>query len=194
MVPQERPPLVTFKYLPVEDRTKSLSEGKYGSRDVAFVDVVRPGSKDVFTAEAEAWLKRLSEDARQGRAPQEWASGFREMFERWKRGEEIPVEGTPIKNWPVISPSMQAAIVKAGFRTVEELAAAGDAEIGSIGIGSLDVRQKARLFLEAANGPGKLTARVEAAEVENKSLRTLVEEQSKELKRLAGLMGEKAKA
>lgn len=190
---QERPPLVTFEYRPVEDRAKSQAEGKYSTKDVPFVKVVRAGSKDVFEAEAESWLKRLDEDARQNRAPAAWATGFRDMFEKWKRGEEIPVEGTPIKGWPSLSPSMQQSVVKAGFRTVEELAAAGDAEIASIGIGAIDMRHKARTFLEAANGPGKLTARVEATEAENKTLKNLVEEQGKELKRLAALLGEKAK-
>lgn len=191
---QEMPPLVTFKYVPVEDRTASIASGKFTTKDIAFVDIVRPGSKDVFTAEAEKWLDKLAEDARQNRAPLQWATGFRDMFEKWKRGEEIPVEGTPIKNWPAISPSMQNTVVKAGFRTVEELAAAGDAEIGSIGIGALDMRKKARTFLEAASGPGKLTARVEAAEAENAALKKTLESQAAELKRLAGLIGEKAKA
>ena len=169
----DRPPMVTFEYRAVEDRAATQTNGHYSTKDVPFASIMRPGSKDVLEVEATQWLKRLEEDARQGRAPQSWAEGFSAMFERWKKGEEIPVEGTPIKGWTPLSPAQQKDIITAGFRTVEELAQASDPEVGSIGIGAYDLRKKARTWIEQANGPGKILARLEALEVQNKELQAL---------------------
>jgi hypothetical protein len=181
---QDKPPYVTFEYRPVEDRTKSLAEGRFVSKDVAFAKVTRPGSRDTLEVEAENWLKQLAEKANQGIAPSSWATGFRDMFEKWKRGEDVPVEGTPIKTWPVISPSVQLLVIRAGFRTVEELAGAGDAEIAQIGTGAVDTRNKARIWLEQANSTGKVVERLNALEVALKQSQETIAAQAEEIKAL----------
>lgn len=178
---QDKPPHVAFEYRPVEDRTQTIATGKYSTKDVAFARVTRPGSRDTLEVEVESWLKQLSEKARQNLCPPSWASGFREMFEAWKKGEELPTSGTPIKGWQLLSPAAQNMIIKAGFRTVEELAAAPDVEVGSIGMGAVELRQKARLWMEEASGPGKVVERLSALEVQSRTLAEVNERQAAEL-------------
>lgn len=163
---QQAPPRLEFEYRPVEDRKKTQETGSYVSKDVAFVLVHRPGSKDVHEEDAEAWGRKLAERARQGLCPSSWVHDFKRIFEAWKKGEEIPVEGTPIRLWPGLKPSEVKMILAAGFLTVEQLASANDVEAGTIGLQAIDYRNRARQYLEAANGPGKMLEKQKALEAQ----------------------------
>lgn len=173
---QDAPPLIEFEYRPVEDRAKSLASGSYATKDVAYVMVHRPGSKDVHEEDAEAWGKKLKLRAAQGLCPSTWVLDFERLFEAWKKNEELPVEGTAIKAWPVLSPSARKTIISAGFHTVEQLAAANDSEIAAVGMGGVEFRSRARTFLEAANGPGKMAEQLRALEATNAAMKAQMEE------------------
>jgi hypothetical protein len=162
----DRPPYVVFEYRPVEDRARSVAEGHYVAKDVAFVLVTRPGSKDTHVEEAASWISKLKERARQGQIPETWATAFEEKFKSWLKGEEVPLNGTPIKTWPVISPSASKAIIQAGFLTVEDLAQAADSEVSSIGTGAISYKQKAIHWLEQASSSGKIVERLSALEAQ----------------------------
>jgi len=162
--PDQAPPRLEFEYRPVEDRAKTLASGGYATKDVAFVLVHRPGSKDVHEEDAEAWGRKLAERARQGLVPTSWVGDFQRIFEAWKKGGEIPVEGTPIRTWPGLKPSEVKMIIAAGFLTVEQLASANDVEAGSIGLQAIEYRNRARKYIEAATGPGKMVENLKAME------------------------------
>lgn len=153
-VDNERPPYVAFEVRPVEDRTASLAQGHYVAKDVIFATVTRPGSRDTSDFVAEEWLKRMQQQAQNGAIPPTWVDAFQQRFEAFKKNETLPEEGTPIKGWQVASPAMQQTLLQAGFRTVEELALAGDAEIRGIGTGAITFREKARAWLEEAKTKG----------------------------------------
>lgn len=184
-VDNERPPYVAFEVRPVEDRTKSLEQGHYVAKDVIFAVVTRPGGRDSSDFEAESWLKNLKNKADAGQVPQSWVEAFQKSFEAFKRNETLPEVGTPIKGWQLIAPSAQQTILQAGFRTVEELAAAPEQEIQRIGMGAMSFREKARSWLAEAKSVGvsvekiadlsqkvaDLTALTERLLEENKTLR-----------------------
>lgn len=164
IVDNERPPYVEFSYRPVEDRIASLEAGHYVTRDVAFVRVTRPGSRDNLDKEAEIWLREMHERARAELIPPSWPENFQLMYERWKKNEELPENGTPIKGWPVLSPAQQENVIHAGFRTVEDLAAASESEVNKVGIGALLFKQKARAWLDSAKNVGTISERLVALE------------------------------
>jgi hypothetical protein len=172
--PNQAPPRLEFEFRPVEDRAKTLATGGYATKDVAFVLVHRPGSKDVHEEDAVAWGKKLAERARQGLCPSTWVDDFNRVFAAWQKGEEIPVSGTPIKLWPALSPSAAKLIVGAGFLTVEQLASANDVEIGAIGLGAIDFRNRARQYLEAASGPGKMAEEMRALKAQNEAMQAQI--------------------
>jgi hypothetical protein len=118
-VNNELPPYVKFERRAVEDRNATIAAGHYVAKDVDFALVTRPGSHDTLETEVEPWLERLHEQARNSFIPAAWAEGFSAAYDRWKRGEEIPENGTPIKTWPVVSPAQQETLIGNGFRTVE---------------------------------------------------------------------------
>jgi len=184
----DRPPYVVFDFKPVEDRTASIAQGHYVTKDVPFATITRPGSKDSVVKEAEVWLKDLAENARQGKVPDSWAAGFKEKYEAWKKGESAPVNGTPIKGWPVLSPSAQKTVIEAGFLSVEDLAKAGDNEVIGIGTGAIAYKQKAVLWLEQASGAGKLVERVASLETKLSDLLTTNQALAAENDRLKKLL------
>lgn len=153
-VDNERPPYVVFETRAVEDRAASIAQGHYVAKDVIFATVTRPGSRDSSEFFAEDWLKRMQAQAQAGIIPPTWADGFLARFEAFKRNEALPEEGTPIKGWQLLTPAAQQTILQAGFRTVEELAGAGEAEVQRIGTGAIHFREKARAWLEEGKSKG----------------------------------------
>lgn len=192
-VDNERPPHVAFEVRPVEDRQASIAQGHYVAKDVIFAIVTRPGSRDSSDFEAETWLKGVRQKVDAGSIPSTWLDEFTRRYEAFKRNEALPESGTPIKGWQLLPPSAQQTILQAGFRTVEELAQAGDAEIRGIGTGAITFREKARAWLDEAKTKGvsaekiadltqkiaDLTELTQTLLEENKALKKRFEEEQK---------------
>ena len=53
-------------------------------------------------------------------------------YEAWKKGEELPTDGTPLGAWPGITPDQAAGLKAAGLRSIEEVANANDALMSKI--------------------------------------------------------------
>lgn len=184
VVDNERPPYVSFEVRPVEDRAASEKAGHYVSRDVDFVSITRPGSRDSLDKEALVWLAECREKARLKQMPQEWYVAFKGAYDAWKEGEELPEQGTPIKGWPVLSPGAQRTLIAAGIRTVEDLAELPDSEFSAVGTGAMGYKQKAKAWLVAAEGTGKAAAQIEALTVQVAELVALTKSQAAALAEL----------
>lgn len=178
---QERPPFIRFEIGTVEDRNASIEAGRYIARDIEMVFITPAGSKDVVEREATQWLNEVRQKARQSPPmynPQ-WVAHFDAVYKAWKDGQELPVNGTPIRTWSVLSPAQIQNLVSARVLTVEDLAAANEETLRTIGMGSRDLKAKALAFLEQARDGGAIVAKVAAQEVELETLREKVEEQSR---------------
>lgn len=163
-IDENRPPYVVFERRPVEDRNASIAAGHYVSKDVDVAIITRPGSRDTLEKDAKTWLAEIAEKARknEGGVPPTWPIAFNAAYKAFLEGEELPVSGTPIKGWPVLSPSAQKDIIAAGIRTVEDLADIPESSLPTIGTGGIAFKQKAKAWLEAAKGPGKVTEQLNA--------------------------------
>ena len=193
-VDNERPPYVVWETRPVEDRAASIAKGHYVTRDVDYAIVTRPGSRDTLDQEALVWLGNLREKSRKGEIPPTWYPAFQASYDSWKKGEELPVEGTPIKGWPLLSPSAQREILHAGIRTVEDLANFSDSELGQIGLGAMAMKLKAQEWLKAASGPGKLAEEAAAMRTQLAQLVELTRQQAETIKSLQDQLPAKTKA
>jgi hypothetical protein len=172
---KERPAFVRFEKRPMEDRAASEREGRYVAKDVDFALVTAPYSRDVFEQEAKEWLAQMRRESENGRLPTSWYERYVEMYERWKKNEDMPVEGTPIKSWPVISPAQVKNLTSLNILTVEDLAAANDEGLRRIGMGAVDLRNKARAWLKQAQDKGPLTIENANLKAENSALKANVE-------------------
>jgi hypothetical protein len=183
-VDNDRPPYVVWEVRQVEDRNASIEAGHYVSKDVDFAIVTRPGGRDTLEKEALVWLAELREKSRKNELPARWFEAFKESYDFWKKGEEAPVEGVPIKGWPPLSPAAQKLLLSVGVRSVEDLAIFPDSELATLGTGALSYKLKAQSWLSAANSAGKLAEKVTAQSLEVTRLTKLVEEQSAAMKAL----------
>lgn len=176
-VRENRPPYVIFERRAVEDRQATLQAGRFVSKDVDFAIVTPIGSKDRIPREVQDWFKMLDQQAREQRIPPEWPLQYRKAYEAWMRGEDTPVQGTPIKGWPLLTPAQQANVIGANIRTVEDLAQANDEARHRIGMGANEMVAKAFSWLKTASERGTvvqenvaLHARVQALEEQIKNL------------------------
>lgn len=151
---KDRPAWVRFEVVEKEDRQRSAAAGYYVGTNVDYALVTPQGTKDVFKQEAEKWFKQLAVDATQGRIPEAWVEQYKEAYKRWKAGQEIPVNGTPIKGWLRVSPSQQKACLEMGVRTIEDLAALNDEGLRRLGMGAVQLKQVAIAELQAAKDIG----------------------------------------
>ncbi len=182
---EARPPYVTFEVRAVEDRAASIEAGFYKTRDVDFAFITPQGSKDRIEREVQSWFENLTEQVNQQRFPSEWKRHFEESYKAWKEGRELPLNGTPILTWPVVSPSQVKALLDARVKTVEDLAGANEETLNRIGMGSRMLKDKAVSWMTAAGSTGKVTEEMTALKAANKALTDRNEELGKQLKELA---------
>lgn len=179
------PAYVRFERRPIEDRAASTRSGNYVAVDVDYALVTPPYSRDVFEQVAVEWLAQMERDAGSGRLPREWYERYVEAYARWKKGEEMPLNGTPIKGWQVISPAQMKNLIAINILTVEDLANVNDEGCRRIGMGSGDLRDKAKAWLSQAKDKGPLTMENSSLKAENKALKTKNEELEIRVKELA---------
>lgn len=154
---KERPAYVRFERVAIEDPIQTAAQGRYIARDVDMAMITPPGSRDIFKIEVGQWLQNMKQDVRNMRLPQEWMDQYVTALEKWKAGQDLPLHGTPIKGWGVISPAQQAVLTGIMILTVEDLAQLNDEGLQRIGMGALDLRTKARAWLSQAQDKGPLT-------------------------------------
>jgi len=161
-----KPPYVTFKVAEVEDRQASIEAGYYVSKDVDFAVITPRGSKDKIERVAKEYLDYLAQQVRSGRFDRSWLTEIKEAYQAWKEGNEIPVSGFPVKNWPLLSPAQITTLLGLGIRSVEEVAEMNEESIARLGMGGRALKQKAIDWCSArSGGEGKLAERLAALEI-----------------------------
>lgn len=181
-----RAPFVKFEVRAVEDRNQTLTTGKYITKDVDFIILIPHGdSKTVIEQPFDEWRKKVaphtgafhasgaSSDTplmAASRFPSAWLEQIDKGYAAWKEGRELPVDGTPLRNWPVLSPAQLKNLEGLNLFTLEQLANATDDAVAALGMGGIALRQRARDFLSAQGGEAaKLSAALESQREESKA-------------------------
>lgn len=149
-IAQARPPFVTFEKRAVPDHVKTQELGRRVTKDVDFAIIMQPGSRDQVERIATDWLgmiKQKNLDASPDAYPDEWVRGFHEKFKAWKDGQEMPLDGTSVKEWPLLSPAQAANFIALNILTIEDVAAMTEDALGRYGMGGRELRDKAREWL-----------------------------------------------
>ena len=84
-----------------------------------------------------------------------------------------------------MSPAQVEQLLSLKIRTVETLAGLDDAALGRVGMGAVELRNRARAWLEAADKTGKTAAKLEALQVQNATLTAQVAEMRTQLQAIA---------
>lgn len=169
-------PHVEFQTRSVERRVGQGETFRIVYEDVVFAIIRPPGSRDSVEKVASDWIKELEAHAESGRCPQHWPRAYNEALQGFIRGEAIPLDGTPIKSWAVLTPSERKILLKADILTVETLAAGTSDILDRIGMGGHRLVGLAKDYVADKNGPGKMALQLDALKVENARMMQELEE------------------
>lgn len=172
---KERPAYVRFKRAAVENKSASLAAGKFVGVDVDFAYITPPYSKDEIIRKVPEWFAKLEQDVQMGRISPEWVKQYRDQYRAFQQGQEAPLNGTAIRGWGVINPSQQELLISLRIMTVEDAAMMNDEAIHRIGMGAVEIRDKAKAWLAQVNDKGPLTQQMAAVSAENRTLKDQVE-------------------
>lgn len=183
-VKEDRPSYVRFEKRAIEDRALSISNGHYTTVDQDFAIITPHGTSDEIPRVVKDWFSYLDAQERANRVPAKFVEYYKECYERWKKGEEAPLNGTPIKEWPPLSPSERANLITIRIYTVEDLANANEDTLRQIGMGGRAMQQKAENWLKSATDQGKMAEAMYALQVENKRYAATLKRQEKQIEKL----------
>jgi len=164
-------PYVRFEKTAVEDKAASLAAGRYVAMDVDIANITPPYSKDIMKYKIKNWFVQLDADAKNGRIPSDWVDKYKTAYELWQKGQELPLDGIPIKGWGVCSPAQQETLIKMHILTVEQLADVNHEGLQRIGMGAIDLKNKATAWLKSLKKSGAIT-------LENVEMKRKVDEQA----------------
>ena len=173
MIPQmtkETPPFVRFEY---QEHGRDVEKSKEAGRPIPFIKpmviVMQRGSKDEWVGIADEWLAEKHKAASEGTYPPQWVDQFKRQYEAFLKGDELPLEGTPIKTWSAVTREQVIRLIAANIRTVEELAETPDAALMTqIGLDGRVLRDTARAFIAEGKAAGGAAVKIAALEEANR--------------------------
>lgn len=184
----DRPAHVRFEVRAEEDKQASEKEGRYVPKDVTYAIVTPCYSKDELHFKVDKWLAQMDDQVKNGRMPREWADAYKKAYTAWKEGQEVPLDGTPIKGWPVISPAQQEALIRMKILTVEDLAGVNDEGARQIGMGAIQMKNKAIAWLSQARDKGPATMEIARLKQETEVQQNQIEKLSSQVEELKKLV------
>jgi hypothetical protein len=88
---------------------------------------------------------------------------FAEKWEYYQRTQQNKVTGIPLDYWPALTDNQKITYKASNIQTVEQFANLSDGTCQQLGAGTLDLRRKAQIFVEAGKDAELLgTVRAEA--------------------------------
>lgn len=186
---QKKAPHVVFERRPVEDKAATKKEGRYIARDVDYVTVYAPYSdaKETVTYKVTNWFEYLESEVKAGRYSPDWLETHRKNYARFCQGQDIPLNGVPIKGWGVIGPAQQEMLIQRHILTVEDLAGINDVGMRAIGMGAGDLKRKAITWLAQMGEKGPVTIKMTELEKQNDFLTKQVETLTRQVRDLTVL-------
>lgn len=173
---KDRPAYVMFEARPEEDRAASIAAGHLKFVDIDYALITPSGSKDRVERPVKDWFEHLAREVTAERFPITWLQKYKDEYQAWKEGREIPLEGAALLTWPPITPALFKELTGLKIRTVEDLAVANEETLKRIGMGARVLKQQAIEWLAASQDVGKVSARISALEIRNTEQATQLEE------------------
>jgi hypothetical protein len=135
-------PILRFFTEPVEQTYLSAAEGRPVFKDVHYVGITNPGSRDEVVLVAEKKAKANEYIA--------WA------FKKWLATQEQVVDGTPVETVPFLSKAVVLELKAINIHTLESLAEAPEPALQRM-MGLRDLKKKAAAYMEAAKDSAVVT-------------------------------------
>jgi hypothetical protein len=172
---------VTFYNRPVIDTIESQKRGRPWNKNVEYVRIQIPGEKD--------YNDRPATEMDHARFPRQ--------YQAYLTGQKPIPSGTPIDVLFPQNPEIPLNLHGLGVHTVEQLAGLTEHGAQTIGMGATQWRNKAKQFLDAANGGASIHRVQKAIEDKDAKIEVLshqLQEQKAQIERLMALMDQKIPA
>lgn len=152
MLQAVRLPFVRFETQVSESKDE---QGHIVCKNVYYAHITPAGGKDEVVKVADEWLRDLMEKSRT-RGPfdqaaseyTQWYERFSKMFEQYKAGEEMTIDGTPVRSCPAFTKAEIAQAEAVKLMSVEDLATCNEEAVSRMGMGGRNLKLKAAKFLE----------------------------------------------
>lgn len=180
-------PIVRFERVAVDDTAATKKAGQYVAKDVDYAYITPPFSKDEVVKKAVSFIEDNARKVSLNQMPRDVADRYKQQYDAWKNGQELPPDGTPIKGWPMISPAQQNMLIDRKIMTVEMLSQANDSALVLIGMGGVAMRNMALNWLAQAKDKGPLTMQMTEVQKENEILKGSIEALTKQVNALQEL-------
>lgn len=161
---------VRFFQREVKNNFRSEAEGRpiFDMRDYIRIEI--PGDRNSI-------IETFVNDDHKRRFPMQWAQFLNEKAEGKLSGD---VQGTLLRDWPILTSAQAQELKHYKFYTVEQIASAGDDHISKIGMlagmSPFSLREKARAFLANAKDSAVVQQQAEALRERDEELRQLKEQ------------------
>lgn len=107
-------------------------------------------------------------------------------YEAWKKGQDVPADGTPLDAWSALSKAQAKAFRDAGFAAVEHIALIEDAQIAKVRLPDVRrIRDLARAYVAHRENNAAVEASLAAQAGEIEALKRELAEATAALHRLA---------
>lgn len=154
---------VQFYIRPVMHAVKSAEAGRPIYDEKEYIKIIVPGdSKTTVDCPVDDTFRQR----------------FEKQYDKFKRGVEQAVTGTPLEMWPQMTVGTVAELKSVGVHTVEQLAGLSDANLQKF-MGGHMLRQKAQAFLDAASaeaGNSKMAMELEKRDAEITALKNQMQQ------------------
>jgi hypothetical protein len=135
-------PILRFYTEPVEQTALSAEQGRPVYKDVDYVGITNPGSRDEHVAVAEKKAKTDEYIA--------WA------YKKWKVTQEQVVDGTPVETVPFLGKAQVMELKAINIHSLEQLATASEPALQRM-MGLRDLKKKAEAYMAAAKDSAIVT-------------------------------------
>jgi len=150
-IAQARPPFIEFFVDAQPDPQRSKDLGYRVTKDVDMVRIVQPGSRDDLLKKATEWISQLRNkylENTHDAYPEEWINAIDNKYKMWKQGQEAPLDGTSVKEWPLLSPAQAQNLIACHVVTIEDVAEMTENAMLSYGMGARELKEKAKEWLK----------------------------------------------
>jgi hypothetical protein len=132
--------LVKFFVKEVRDNAKSLTEGRNIFKEVEYVDIKIPGNRTGGACHPAQFRDKQR---------------FPRHYEAFVQRREMPVEGTPLSEWPIMTRTMVEELAFHNVKTVEQLLSMSDTHASKF-MGINDYKAKAKAWLEKTDETARI--------------------------------------
>jgi hypothetical protein len=149
--------IVLFKHQAIENRHKSLAEGRPIFDDIEVCEIRSPGSRDVKPFPANEFSRWIEDPLTGEQTKQSYAERFSHQYRQFKAKAAQTKQGTPLDFVPFLTDGRRAELKAQNVYTVEQLAGIEGVELKNLGPGGREMKNAAEAFISEskASAPNK---------------------------------------